>query len=202
MPDKVPLGGGGQEPPDLNQNREPEARPGRRKKRQKSNFEIQRDRAKLWDEISGYLRLIIIIGLCVAGYYAYRYFTDPEYMRNDRFAVMEKILIKPTAYKDHSQTTSLGAPSSVVYPPKYVFKCLGDDTRDYYYVVVDEHLYYDVPLRTIFGLEDIERYIVFNSLMELEEHYGQLEQPPTTKEEEDSGVKKIFENLKDLISGN
>ncbi len=200
MPDKVPLKGNGQPesaPPPLIAGGQTGSR--KPSKRPKSQYERQRDRSKLWDEISGYLRLLTIIALGVGGYYVYRYYTAPEYERNDRFALMEKIIVKPVKFKDPVNTTALGAPSSVIYPPKYVFKCLGESTRDNYYVVVDEEIYYDYPLRTIFMRGDVERYQVFNSMNELQEHYSTLETAPTTEEKGSGGFSDFIAGIKNFL---
>lgn len=200
MPDKIPLFGKNDE----QHHKQPPARPPvppPSPRRHRSKFEIERDRRRFKETMIGYARILLVIAIFVGAYYAYRYFTDPEYLRNGRFALMEKFIIDPVKYKHPSKQTHLGGKESVIYPPKYIFKCLGEKTRDNYFVVVDETIYYDYPLRTIFIRSEIERYEVYNSLQDLKEHYQGIEVEPTDEREKKGFWAGLLTTIRDSITG-
>ncbi|MEM9226335.1 MAG: hypothetical protein AAGA45_00045 [Verrucomicrobiota bacterium] len=166
------------------------------KRPQKSTYQIERDRQKRRDNMSGIIRILIFIGGCIGAYFAYDYFSQPAFERNKRFAVMEKLIIEPTKYADPNSKTGLGAQGSVTYPPKHVLMCLGEATRDNYYVVVDNKTYFGTPLRTLLLLDQVRQHQVFNSMDELKAHYNEHEPVPVAEKQQEPG---IIEEIKEVV---
>ncbi|MGE9294659.1 MAG: hypothetical protein ACQKBV_00010 [Puniceicoccales bacterium] len=114
----------------------------------------------------------------IAGYFGYKYVTTDDFLKNDRFAVVNKDIIEGANYTDGSRRTHLGAPQRVQYPHKHVLIVLGEHTREEYIVVVDEELFRYTPLRTILLRPELAHRPYFENFREMEEYYKDIEAAP------------------------